>query len=193
MLLVIDNFDSFTFNIVHYLHECGANVQVVRNNAISIAEVHALNPHGIVISPGPGTPDEAGISLDLIKAFSATHPILGICLGHQALAQAFGGRIIRAPYVMHGKTSLITHEQTDLFKSLPSEFEVTRYHSLVVDPDSLPPCFKVTARSREDNVIMALAHRELPLFGVQFHPEAILTEYGHALLNEFVVLAKRDT
>ncbi|MDW8480135.1 MAG: aminodeoxychorismate/anthranilate synthase component II [Xanthomonadales bacterium] len=192
MVLVIDNYDSFTFNLVQYLGELGAAVEVHRNDGIDVAGVRARAPSHIVISPGPCTPNEAGISVELVRAMAAEVPILGVCLGHQAIGQAFGGRIVRARRIMHGKTSRIVHDGRGLFAGLPSPFTATRYHSLVIEQASLPPELEVTAWSlAEDGVreeIMAVRHRELPVFGVQFHPESILTEHGHALLRNFLAL-----
>lgn len=184
-LLVIDNFDSFTYNLVQYLGELGAEQKVVRNNAIALTEIEALAPDGIIISPGPGIPDSAGICLDLIRKFSSTIPILGVCLGHQAIAQAFGGKIVRASELMHGKTSLIHHDNQSVFANLPNPFTATRYHSLVADPQSLPSCLQVTART-DNGIIMGLAHKKYPVIGVQFHPESILTECGMQLLENFL-------
>ena len=189
MILVIDNYDSFTFNLVHYLLELGAETQVVRNDALTAAEAIAMQPQAVLLSPGPCTPNEAGICLDLIAAAAdANLPLLGVCLGHQSLGQAFGGTVVRAPQVMHGKTSAITHDSTGVFQGLPSPFQATRYHSLIVREDDLPACFAVNARSA-DGIIMGMRHRELPLHGVQFHPESIATEHGHALLANFLRIA----
>ena len=189
MILVIDNYDSFTFNLVHYLLELGAETQVVRNDALTAAEAIAMRPQAVLLSPGPCTPNEAGVCLDLIAAAAeAKLPLLGVCLGHQSLGQAFGGTVIRAPHVMHGKTSAITHDGTGVFAGLPSPFQATRYHSLIVREDDLPTCFAVNARS-PDGFIMGMRHRELPLHGVQFHPESIATEHGHALLANFLRIA----
>jgi anthranilate synthase component 2 len=185
MLLLLDNYDSFTYNLDHYLGELGAEVVVARNDALSVEAALALRPDGIVISPGPCDPDRAGISLDLVRAAAGLCPVLGVCLGHQAVAQAFGGRIVRAPSIMHGKLSPIEHDGAGLFEGLPSPFMATRYHSLIAAPDSLPDCLQVTARTA-DGVIMGLAHRELPVYGVQFHPESIATEHGHRLLQNFL-------
>ena len=186
MLLLLDNYDSFTYNLYHYLGELGAAVEVHRNDALSAEAVMALRPEAIVISPGPCDPDRAGISLDLVRAAAGRCPLLGVCLGHQAIAQAFGGRIVRAPAVMHGKRSLIEHDGRGLFEGLPSPFSATRYHSLVAEPSSLPAVLTVTARTA-DGVIMGLEHRDLPIYGVQFHPESIETEHGHRLLDNFLV------
>jgi anthranilate synthase component II len=189
MILVIDNYDSFTFNLVHYLLELGAETHVVRNDALTVAEAMALKPQAILLSPGPCTPNEAGICLDLIAAAAdARLPLFGVCLGHQSLGQAFGGTVLRAPQVMHGKTSPMTHDGTGVFAGLPSPFNATRYHSLIVREDDLPDCLVVNARS-PDGLIMGMRHRELPLHGVQFHPESIATENGHALIANFLRLA----
>lgn len=185
MLLLIDNYDSFTYNLFHYLGELGARVTVRRNDALTVEQALALRPDAIVISPGPCDPDRAGISLELVRAAAAVCPILGVCLGHQAIAQAFGGRIGRARQIMHGKLSEIEHGGQGLFEGLPSPFRATRYHSLVAEPESLPSCLMVTARTN-DGVIMGIAHRERPIFGVQFHPESIETEHGHRLLGNFL-------
>jgi anthranilate synthase component 2 len=189
MILVIDNYDSFTFNLVHYLMELGAETRVVRNDVLTAAEAIALEPQAILLSPGPCTPNEAGICLDLIAAAAETRlPLLGVCLGHQSLGQAFGGTVIRAPQVMHGKTSAISHDGTGVFAGLPSPYQATRYHSLIVQDSDLPDCFAVNATSPE-GIIMGMRHKELPLHGVQFHPESIATEHGHALLANFLTLA----
>jgi anthranilate synthase component 2 len=189
MILVIDNYDSFTFNLVHYLEELGAPTRVVRNDAITVAEAMALKPQAFLLSPGPCTPNEAGICLDLIQAAAASEtPLFGVCLGHQSLGQAFGGHVIRAPQVMHGKTSAITHSGTGVFAGLPSPYLATRYHSLIVEAETLPNCFTVNATSPE-GLIMGMHHNTLPLHGVQFHPESIATEHGHALLANFLQLA----
>lgn len=184
-ILMIDNFDSFTYNLVQYFGELGAQLDVVRNNEITLAEIRARSPHAIVISPGPGDPDAAGITLALISEFAGVIPILGVCLGHQAIAQAFGGKVVRASELMHGKTSSIHHNGTGLFAGLNNPFKATRYHSLVVEPESLPACLHVTART-ENGFIMGLAHEKFPLAGVQFHPESILTEHGKELLRNFM-------
>ena len=189
MILVIDNYDSFTFNLVHYLLELGAETKVVRNDAITAGEAIAMAPQAVLLSPGPCTPNEAGVCLDLIAAAAETRlPLFGVCLGHQALGQAFGGTVVRAPQVMHGKTSAITHDGTGVFNGLPSPFQATRYHSLIVRDDDLPDCFAVNARS-PDGHIMGMCHRDLPLHGVQFHPESIATEHGHDLIANFLTLA----
>ena len=189
MLLMIDNYDSFTFNIVQYFGELGADVKVVRNDEIDLAGITELAPQYLVISPGPCTPTEAGVSVEAIKAFAGKIPILGVCLGHQAIGQAFGGRIVHARAVMHGKTSPIHHASTGVFSDLPNPFEATRYHSLVIERESLPDCLDVTAWTRHDgeiDEIMGVRHRELAIQGVQFHPESILTEHGHRMLQNFL-------
>ena len=185
MLLMIDNYDSFTYNLVQYLGELGEDVRVFRNDEITVDEVAQLKPARIVLSPGPCTPNEAGITLALIERLAGQVPLLGVCLGHQAIGQAFGGRIVRAMQVMHGKTSRIEHEGRGVFRDLPAGFVATRYHSLVIERASLPDCLEVTARS-EDGEIMGVRHRTLAVEGVQFHPEAILTEHGHQLLKNFL-------
>ena len=185
MLLVIDNYDSFTYNLVQYFGELGEDVVVHRNDEITLDEIEALAPDRIVISPGPCTPNEAGVSVPLIERFAGKIPILGVCLGHQSIGQAFGGKIVRAKNVMHGKNSAITHRDEGVFHDLPSPLSATRYHSLVIERDSLPACLEVTAES-EDGEIMGVRHRTLPVEGVQFHPEAILTEHGHAMLKNFL-------
>jgi len=185
MLLLIDNYDSFTYNLAQYFGELGAEVHVHRNDALTVAEIAAWQPSHLVISPGPCTPSEAGISVAAIEAFAGRIPILGVCLGHQAIGQAFGGRIVRAQRVMHGKLSAVTHDGRGVFTGLPSPFPVTRYHSLAIERATLPSCLEVTATS-EDGEIMGVRHRELAVEGVQFHPEAILTEHGHALLSNFL-------
>ena len=190
MLLVIDNYDSFTYNLVQHLGELGADVRVFRNDRITLDGIRRLHPDRLVISPGPCTPDEAGISVAAVRAFAGQFPILGVCLGHQSIAQAFGGVIVRAAAVMHGKTSMIQHDGRGVYAGLPSPFEATRYHSLVVRPDGLPDCLEVTSRTLgEDGVtaeIMGLRHRTLPVEGVQFHPESILTRCGKDLLANFL-------
>ncbi|WP_370209780.1 anthranilate synthase component II [Alloalcanivorax venustensis] len=189
-VLMIDNYDSFTYTLVQYLQELGAEVLVHRNDKIDLAGMEALNADRLMISPGPCTPNEAGISVDAIKHFAGKIPVLGVCLGHQALGQAFGGQVVRARTVMHGKTSPVHHTGKGVFRGLPSPYTATRYHSLVVDKASLPDCFEVTAWTLDDNgdmdEIMGMRHRELPLEGVQYHPESILTEHGHDLLNNFL-------
>ena len=186
LLLLIDNYDSFTYNLVHYLGALGADVAVHRNDTLSVADAMAMKPEGILLSPGPCDPDQAGICLELtLAAATARMPMLGVCLGHQTLGQAFGGKVVRADDIVHGKMGQMHHEGTGVFAGLPSPFAATRYHSLVVDRDSLPECLKVTA-ALEDGTIMGLQHRELPLHGVQFHPESIRSEHGHALLQNFL-------
>ena len=190
MLLMIDNYDSFTWNLVQYLQTLGAEVEVVRNDALSVAQIEALAPERIVISPGPCTPNEAGVSVDVIRQLGARVPILGVCLGHQSLGQAYGGDVVRAKTIMHGKTSRIRHAGKGVFAGLPDGYEATRYHSLVVSQDTLPECLEMTAWTEDDaggiDEIMGLRHREHPVQGVQFHPESILTEHGHALLKNFL-------
>ncbi len=186
-ILVIDNFDSFTYNVVQYLGELGTKLEISRNNAITLAEIRDHAPEGIVISPGPGTPDDSGITLSVIREFAGTYPILGVCLGHQAIGQAFGGYVIRAPELMHGKTSQIFHTGSGVFAGLPSPFSATRYHSLIVDADRIPNCLRVTAHTH-NNMIMGLEHQDLPVYGVQFHPESFLTEGGKALFQNFLTL-----
>jgi len=190
MILLIDNYDSFTWNLVHYLGEIGAETRVVRNDAMPVDEALALSPDALVLSPGPGTPDDAGICVDLVRAAPAGLPILGVCLGHQAIAAAFGGRFGRCREVMHGKVSAISHDGTGLFRGLPQGFEVTRYHSLDVDPD-LPEALRVTART-QSGVVMGLAHRARPVHGVQFHPESIASAHGHAMLRNFLDLVPAE-
>ena len=185
MLLMIDNYDSFTYNLVQYLAEIGQEVKVVRNDKISIEEINKLNPQYIVISPGPCTPNEAGISLELIEAFKGKIPILGVCLGHQSIGQAFGGKIVHAKTIMHGKTSKISHNNKGVFRGIKNPFIATRYHSLVIEKQTLPNCFDITAWT-DDNEIMGIKHKELAIEGVQFHPESILSEYGHDLLKNFL-------
>jgi len=191
MFLLIDNYDSFTYNLWHYLGELGAEVEVRRNDALSVAEALALNPEGIVISPGPCDPDRAGICLDLIRTAAGKVPLFGVCLGEQAMGQAFGGKVVRAPQPMHGKVDTIHHDGTGCFAGLPSPFRATRYHSLVVDRASLPNTLHVSAWT-EDGLIMGLTHNDLPVWGVQFHPESIETEHGHAMLRNFVDLCRRS-
>jgi anthranilate synthase component 2 len=188
MLLLIDNYDSFTYNLVHYLGELGAEVAVKRNDMISVADALAMQPRAIVISPGPCDPDRSGICLELIERAQGHIPILGVCLGHQAIGQAFGGRVVRAPKPMHGKVSQIYHRNNGVLRGLPNPFTATRYHSLIVERQSLPDCLEVTAET-DDDVIMGLAHKSLPVHGVQFHPESIATEHGHDLLRNFLDLA----
>ncbi len=187
MLLMIDNYDSFTYNLVQYFGELGADVRVYRNDRITLDEIQEMKPHRIVISPGPCTPNEAGISVSVIQHFAGKVPILGVCLGHQSIGAAFGGEIIRAPSLMHGKTSMIHHDNRTIFKDLPNPFEATRYHSLVIKRDTLPECLEISAWT-EDGVIMGVRHREFIIEGVQFHPESILTVAGKALLGNFLRL-----
>ena len=189
MILLIDNYDSFTFNLVQFLGDLGARCEVWRNDAVSVARVLAQEPEAIVLSPGPCTPNEAGICLDLIRAAAGSVPILGVCLGHQAIGQAFGGEVVRAPVPMHGKVSQVAHDDTDIFAGIPTPFAATRYHSLVVRKETLPESLEETART-EDGLIMGLRHRALPVFGVQFHPESIVTEHGHKLLGNFLAIAR---
>jgi len=189
MILLIDNYDSFTFNLVHYLGELGADCDVRRNDTLTAAQAMALNPDAIVLSPGPCTPNEAGICLDLIAAATGRIPILGVCLGHQAIGQAFGGEVIRAPTPMHGKVSRVHHSGTDIFAGLSNPFDATRYHSLVVRAETLPASLIATAQT-EDGLIMGLRHRVHPIYGVQFHPESIASQHGHDLLRNFLNLAR---
>ena len=187
MLLMIDNYDSFTYNLVQYFAELGEDVRVYRNDEITLTEIEALKPDRICISPGPCSPSEAGISVDVIKHFAGKIPILGVCLGHQAIGEAFGGDVIRAQKVMHGKTDAIAHTGVGVIENLPTSFTVTRYHSLAIDRNTFPACLEITAQSA-DGEIMGVRHRELPIEGVQFHPESILSEQGHALLKNFLQL-----
>ena len=190
MILVVDNYDSFTWNLVHYLIEIGAEVRVERNDALTAADALASGADAILISPGPGTPDEAGISLDLVAACAATRrPLLGVCLGHQAIGRHFGGEVVRAPLPMHGKTSAIAHDGSGVFAGLASPFEATRYHSLVVATETMPDCLMVNATAF-DGTVQGFRHRALPIHGVQFHPESIASAHGHALLRNFVELAR---
>ncbi|WP_334129211.1 anthranilate synthase component II [Sneathiella sp.] len=192
MITLIDNYDSFTYNLVHYLGEMGAEVKVYRNNVVTVDAVFSENPSGIVLSPGPCDPDRAGICLEVVKRAAVTGlPLLGVCLGHQAIGQVFGGKIVRADQLMHGKTSEIIHNGTGLFKGLPNRFTATRYHSLTVDPATVPNTLEVTATTA-DGVIMGLSHKSLPIHGVQFHPESIASEHGHALLRNFLDLPRPD-
>jgi len=190
VILMIDNYDSFTWNLVQYLEEMEAEVEVVRNDRITVEEIEARAPQAIVLSPGPGTPDGAGVTLEVVRRFSGRRPILGVCLGHQAIGQAFGGRIVGAPTLMHGKTSPIRHDGANLFEGLPNPFEATRYHSLVVDPARVPPDLEVSATT-PDGVIMGLRHRRHRTEGVQFHPESILTTCGEQLLGNFLARCRR--
>ena len=189
MLLLIDNYDSFTYNLVHYLADIGAETLVKRNDKISVDEAINGNYEGIVISPGPCDPDKAGICLDLISKAAGKLPIFGVCLGHQSIAQSFGAKIVRAPLPVHGKTDNITHDNSRLFAGTPAKFEVTRYHSLIVDPNTMPDCLTATAHN-SDGIIMALEHKTLPIFGVQFHPESIASQHGHDILKNFYEVCK---
>jgi anthranilate synthase component 2 len=188
MFILIDNYDSFTYNLYHYLGELGAEIEVYRNDQISVADVMAKAPQGIILSPGPCDPDRAGICLDLIKAAAGKIPVLGVCLGHQAIGQAFGGKVVRANKPMHGKMSHVNHHNRSVFQDIPNHFAATRYHSLVVDRATLPPELEITAET-DDGTIMGLAHKTLPIAGVQFHPESIASEYGHKLLGNFLTAA----
>jgi len=187
MILVIDNYDSFTYNLVQEMGELGADIQVVRNDQVSLDEIRAMNPSHIVISPGPGTPDDGGVSLDVIREFGPTTPIFGVCLGHQCIGQAYGGVVTRAGRLMHGKTSMVYHKDDALFKGVPSPFEATRYHSLIVEESSLPDCLTITAFT-DQGEIMGLRHKEYPVVGVQFHPESILTKFGLRILENFLAM-----
>ncbi|MGE0211848.1 MAG: aminodeoxychorismate/anthranilate synthase component II [Parvibaculaceae bacterium] len=188
MIIVIDNYDSFTWNLVHYLGELGAETTVHRNDAVSVGQVLSARPKAIVLSPGPCTPNEAGICLDLIASAPPEMPILGVCLGHQAIGQAYGGKVVRAPTLMHGKLSRIQHEGEGVFADIPDDFEATRYHSLIVERDSMPDCLEITAETA-DGIVMGMQHKERPVHGVQFHPESIASEHGHKLLRNFLSLA----
>jgi len=188
MLVIIDNYDSFVYNLVHFLGELGAQSRVFRNDAISVDDVLGLSPDAVILSPGPCNPDRAGICLDLVNAAAGSLPILGVCLGHQTIGQAFGGDVVRAPTIMHGKRSRILHQKQSVFAGLEDGFWATRYHSLTIEPDSVPDVLEVTAQT-EDGVIMGLAHKEHPIHGVQFHPESIASELGHAVLANFLTLA----
>ncbi len=191
MITLIDNYDSFTWNLYHFLGELGAETVVHRNDQVSVGQVLSSGSNGIVLSPGPCTPDDAGICLELIEAAQKKLPLFGVCLGHQSLGQVFGAKVVRAPDLMHGKVSTVEHYGHGLFEGIPEKFQATRYHSLTLEPDSLPDCLEVTARS-DDGVIMGISHRELPLHGVQFHPESIASEYGHKLLGNFLKLTGLD-
>jgi len=189
MVLMIDNYDSFTYNVVQYCRELGADLKVIRNDELTIDEIKALDPEKIILSPGPSTPDDAGVTLDVIREFADTTPMFGICLGHQSIAQAFGGEVIRAKNMMHGKTSQVEITgETAIFKDLPSEFRATRYHSLSVNRENLPDTIVPTAYSKDDQEIMALQIKDKPVYGVQFHPESIMSEYGHEMLDNFLKL-----
>ncbi len=185
MILVLDNYDSFTYNLVQYLGMLGAELKVVRNDEVSVAEIEAMKPEKILVSPGPCSPAEAGVSVDVIRYFGEKLPVFGVCLGHQSIGHAYGGRVVRADRLMHGKTSPIHHDNTSVFKDMPNPFEATRYHSLIVEKASLPDCLRVTAWT-EEGEIMGLAHKTLPVFGVQFHPESVLTQEGMTLMRNFV-------
>lgn len=187
MLLMLDNYDSFTYNLVQYFGELGEEVRVLRNDQTTVAEIAALGPARICVSPGPCSPTEAGISVELIQHFAGKLPILGVCLGHQAIGAAFGGDIVRAKQIMHGKVSSITHQGTDVFAGLPSPFDVTRYHSLAIKRETLPDCLEITAQT-DDGEIMGVRHKTMQIFGVQFHPESVLSEHGHALLKNFLAI-----
>ena len=191
MLLLIDNYDSFTYNLAHFLGELGAEVTVKRNDAITVDALLDEAPDAVVMSPGPCDPDRAGICLELVERAAGKIPLLGVCLGHQAIGQAFGGKVVRAPYVMHGKLSPVRHTGKGLFRGLPNPFQATRYHSLTVERESLPDCLEITAET-DDGVILGLSHRELPIHGVQFHPESIASEQGHALLKNFLEIAEAE-
>lgn len=190
MILMIDNYDSFTYNLVQYFGELGAEIKVVRNDEITVAEIAALAPEKIVISPGPCTPNEAGVSIETLQTFAGKIPLLGVCLGHQSIGQAFGGKVIRAPFVMHGKTSPVYHNNTGVFKGLKNPFQATRYHSLVIEKESIPDCLEITAWTQNEDgsmaEIMGVKHKTLAVEGVQFHPESILTEHGHDMLRNFL-------
>ncbi len=189
MFLLLDNYDSFTYNLRHYLGELGAEVEVRRNDAVSVDEALSLGAEGIVISPGPCDPDRAGICLEVVEKAAGKLPVLGVCLGHQCIGQAFGAKVVRAPKPMHGKISEITHNATGVLAAIPSPFKATRYHSLTLEPGSLPDCLEITAET-DDGVIQGIAHRDLPLHGVQFHPESIATEHGHQLIQNFLDIAR---
>jgi len=189
--LVIDNYDSFTFNLVHYLGELGTKLDVIRNDEKTSEEIVGADYRGLILSPGPCTPNEAGICVDLIQKADGKLPIFGVCLGMQSIAQAYGGKVVRAPYMMHGKTSPVHHEQKDIFSGVPTPFTATRYHSLIAEKESLPDCLEVTAWT-DDNIIMALAHQSDLIYGVQFHPESIASEYGHKLLKNFIDLCHKE-
>ncbi len=189
MITLLDNYDSFTYNLVHYLGELDVEVSVYRNDKVTVDDVIAQNPEAIIISPGPCDPDQAGISLELVKAVAGKIPLLGVCLGHQTIGQVFGGAIIKAPTLMHGKLSHMHHSDKTLFKGLPSPFEATRYHSLIIDKKTLPDCLEIIAET-SDGIIMAVRHKNYDIYGVQFHPESIASQYGHAILANFLSLAK---
>jgi len=189
MILMIDNYDSFTYNIVQYCKELGANLKVVRNDELTVEQIKELNPTKIILSPGPSTPDDAGVTLEVIEEFKDTTPLFGVCLGHQSIAQAFGAKVVRAKNMMHGKTSQVGQSKdTPIFKDMPKEFRATRYHSLVVEKESVPDIVETTAYSLDDNEIMALQIKGKPIYGVQFHPESIMSEFGHKMLDNFLKL-----
>ena len=189
MVLMIDNYDSFTYNIVQYCRELGADLKVIRNDEMTVEEIRALNPEKIILSPGPATPDDAGVTLKVIREFADTVPMFGICLGHQSIAQVFGAEVVRAEHMMHGKTSQVKVEcQTPIFKDLPEEFRATRYHSLTVNRENIPDVIEVTSHSKDDHEIMSLQIKDRPIYGVQFHPESIMSEHGHAMLDNFLKL-----
>jgi anthranilate synthase/aminodeoxychorismate synthase-like glutamine amidotransferase len=188
MILMIDNYDSFTYNLVQYFGELDAKVKVFRNDAITVDDVRAMAPERIVVSPGPSSPEHAGISVEVIRQFAGKVPLLGVCLGHQSIGYAFGGKIIRAGKLMHGKTSRISHDGKDLFKGMSNPFQATRYHSLVIEEKTIPECLQITARAEDDNEIMGVRHKTLPVWGVQFHPESILTKEGKKILANFLTL-----
>lgn len=187
MVVLIDNYDSFTYNIAQYLGELGAEVSVHRNDQITVGQIHEMKPERIIISPGPGMPDAAGITVSVVREFAGKVPILGVCLGHQAIGQAFGGRVVRAPYLMHGKTSEICHDSATIYAGLPYRFKATRYHSLIVEQESLPDALEISATT-PDRLIMGLRHRQFPVEGIQFHPESVMTEYGRTLFQNFLNL-----
>ena len=185
MFILIDNYDSFTYNLYHYFSEIGANVEVYRNDKITINELKLKNPTGIILSPGPCTPNDAGICMEIIKKLGVSIPILGVCLGHQSIGQVYGGKVIRSPYLMHGKVSLINHQNKTIFNNIKSPFKATRYHSLIIEKNNLPSCLDITAEA-EDGIIMGLSHKQYPVHGVQFHPESIASECGHDILQNFI-------
>lgn len=189
MYVLIDNYDSFTYNLYHYLGEIGADVEVYRNDEINVDELATKKPEGFILSPGPKTPDEAGICKEVIEKLGSTIPILGVCLGHQSIGQVYGGTVIRAPYLMHGKISKMQHDDKTIFKGFKNPFDATRYHSLIVERKSLPDCLEITSET-EDGIIMGLSHKKYPVHGVQFHPESIASEHGHDLLKNFITLAE---
>lgn len=189
MYVLIDNYDSFTYNLYHYLGEIGAETEVYRNDEITVDELKAKNPEGIILSPGPKTPNEAGICMEIIEKLGKTIPILGVCLGHQSIGQVYGGKVTRAPYLMHGKVSKIKHDDKTIFNGFKNPFDATRYHSLIVERATLPNCLEITSET-EDGIIMGLSHKEFPVHGVQFHPESIASEHGHDLLKNFLTLAQ---